>query len=204
MEECFGINGLLTRVEIRQNCGIDFSVRGYANFGRAVTHFVNRLSINRINDGSTVSLRDTLNIKKPGPKIRALMVKRRKKPFDLENQRTVKTFFRINGIQYVGNELFSKVVAVWTEQGFTNRHKSFLFKFFNNILGINTRTSHFAENGTRVCFFVRKKIRRNAMTKVLFIFFICAPRSERGNNNLFYDVFLKWGTWTLRLRKNFG
>jgi hypothetical protein len=79
MEDCFGINGLLTRVEIRQNCGIDFSVTGYANFGRAVTHFVNRLSINRINDGSTISLRDTLNIKKPGPKIRVLMVKRRKK-----------------------------------------------------------------------------------------------------------------------------
>jgi hypothetical protein len=64
MEDCFGVNGLLTRVEIRQNCGIDFSITGYANFGRAVTHFVNRLSINRINDGSTVSLRDTLNIKK--------------------------------------------------------------------------------------------------------------------------------------------
>jgi hypothetical protein len=157
MEDCFGVNGLLTRVEIRQNCGIDFSVRGYANFGRAVTHFVNRLSINRINDGSTVSLRESLNIKKPGPKIRALMVKRRKKPFDLGKQRTVKTFFRITGIQYVGNELFSKIVAVWTEQGFTNRQKSFLFKFFNNILGINTRTSHFAENGTRVCFFCSKK-----------------------------------------------
>ncbi len=69
IEECFGMNGLITRVELRQNCGIDLSVTGYANLGKAVTHFVNRLSINRLNDGSTVSLRETLNLKKPGPKI---------------------------------------------------------------------------------------------------------------------------------------
>jgi hypothetical protein len=68
-------------VELRQNCGIDLSVTGYANLGKAVTHFVNRISINRLNDGSTVSLRETLNLKKPGPKIRSLMVKRRKKNF---------------------------------------------------------------------------------------------------------------------------
>jgi hypothetical protein len=69
IEECFEMNGLVMRVELRQNCGIDLSVTGYANLGRAVTHFVNRLSINCLNDGSTVSLRETLNLKKPGPKI---------------------------------------------------------------------------------------------------------------------------------------
>jgi hypothetical protein len=67
IEECFRINGLLTRVELRQNCGIDLTLTGlYANFGRAVTHFVNRLSINRLNDGSTVKLRETLKLKKLG------------------------------------------------------------------------------------------------------------------------------------------
>jgi hypothetical protein len=97
------INGLLTRVELRQNCGIDLTLTGYANFGRAVTQFVNRLSINRLNDGSTVSLN--------------------KKKLCSENsnhlitQQTVKTFFRITGIQYVGNDLFSKIISVWNEPG---------------------------------------------------------------------------------------
>jgi hypothetical protein len=40
IEECFGMNGLVTRVEHRQNCGIDLSVTGYANLVKAVTHFV--------------------------------------------------------------------------------------------------------------------------------------------------------------------
>jgi hypothetical protein len=62
------------------------------------------------------------------------MVKRRKKLFDLGTQQTVKTFFRITGIQYIGNDLFSKIISVWNEPGFRNRQKSFLFKYFNNIL----------------------------------------------------------------------
>jgi len=70
IEQCFGQNGLITRVEPRQNCGIDISVAGYANLGKAVTHFVNRLSTNRLNDSTTLCLQDSLNIKKPGPKIR--------------------------------------------------------------------------------------------------------------------------------------
>jgi hypothetical protein len=93
IEECFGQNCLITRVELRQNCGIDISVAGYANLGKAVTHFVNRLSTNRLNDSTTLCLQDSLNIKKPGPKIRGIMAKRRKKPFDLGKQQTCMTYF---------------------------------------------------------------------------------------------------------------
>jgi len=156
VEDCFGLNGLITRIELRHNCGIDLSVTGYANLGRALNHFVNRLKANRSSDGSSVSLRENFNIKKPGPKIRASLVKKRRKPFDLGEQQTSKTFFRINGLVYVGNELYSKIVSLWSHSGFTNRQKTFLFKFFNNILGLNTRTSHFAVNATRDCFFCTK------------------------------------------------
>jgi hypothetical protein len=179
IEDCFGQNGLLTRVELRQNCGINISVLGYANLGKAVNHFVNRLSANRLNDGTTISLRDSLNIKKPGPKIRSIMVKRRKKPFDLEKQQTSKTFFQITGIPYVGNKIFSSITAIWTVPGFTNRQKTFIFKYFNNILGINTRTSHFAANATRVCFFCTKKNPPEANDETfLHLFHTCStPRT---------------------------
>jgi hypothetical protein len=56
--------GLITRVELRQNCGIDLTVSGYSNLGRALNHFVNRLKANRTSDGTSVSLRESLNIKK--------------------------------------------------------------------------------------------------------------------------------------------
>ncbi len=81
IEDCFGMYGLITRVELRQNCGIDLMVTGYSNLGRALNHFVNRLKANRVSDGTSVSLRESLNIKKPGAKIRGLLVKKRKKTF---------------------------------------------------------------------------------------------------------------------------
>jgi hypothetical protein len=174
IDNCFGQNGLITRVELRILFDIDLSVSAYATLGRAVNHFVNRLTVNNLNDGSSVSIREELGIKKPGPKIRKLLTKRRKKPFDLEKQTTCKTFFNITGITYVGNDDFSKIVAVWTWAGFSNRQKSFLFKFYNNLLGLNTRTSHFGANVSRVCFFCSKKnpMENNDET-FIHLFFSC-------------------------------
>jgi hypothetical protein len=156
IDDCYGQFGFISRVEFRILHGIDLTVNGYANLGAAVNHFVNRLSVNAINDGTSFPLFASLQLKKPGEKIRSILVKRRKKPFDLENNPTCKKFFEITGITYVGNELYSKNLTVWTWSGFSNRQKMFLFKFFNNTLGINVRTSHFAPNGTRICFFCSK------------------------------------------------
>ncbi len=85
------------------------------------------------------------------------MIKRRKKPFNLENTPTCKSFFNITEIPNPGNVHFAVNAGLWNNSGFTNRQKMFLFKFYNNTLGINTRTSHFAQNGTRHCFFCSKK-----------------------------------------------
>jgi hypothetical protein len=70
MEHLYGYNGLITRAELRFLWGVDLSLTGYANLGKSLNHFVNRLSINRLNDGTTVGLREDLSIKNPGKKIR--------------------------------------------------------------------------------------------------------------------------------------
>jgi hypothetical protein len=120
------------------------------------------------------------------------MVKRRKKTFDQGKQLTVRTFFRITGIEYIGNELFSKIASAWNEQGITNRQKSFIFKYFNNILGITTRTSHFAANGTRNCFFCSKK-NPPVQTDETFIhlFFDC-PTVRSWQQQFLLDASRKW------------
>ncbi len=173
-EQCFGHEGLLTRVEMRIINGIDISVSGYAKLGRALTHFVNRINANRFNDGSSTRLYEELNIKKPGPKIRKLLVKRRKKPFDISKQITTKTFFRITGIDYIGNDSYAEILPIWTWSGFSNRQKDFIFKYYNNLLGLNTRTWHFAANGTRNCTFCSL---RNPPLQTdesfLHLFFLC-------------------------------
>jgi hypothetical protein len=109
---------------------------------------VNRLTVNPINDGTSVPLNDKLQLKKPGAKIRSILQKRRKKPFNIETMPTCRNFFEITGLEFVGNELFSKNLSIWNRSGFTNRQKMFFYKFYNNTLGINVRTSHFVANGT--------------------------------------------------------
>ena len=179
VDDCYGQFGFISRVEFRILHGIDLTVNAYANLGKAVNHFVNRLSVNAINDGTSLPLLANLQLKKPGPKIRALMVKRRKKPFNLEKMPTCKSFFQTAEIDYVGNDLFSRNVSLWNKSGFTNRQKMFFYKFYNNTLGINVRTSHFVANGTRDCFFcsMRRPVERNDETFV-HLFFNCPTVSE--------------------------
>jgi hypothetical protein len=38
-----------------------------------------------------------------------MLVKRRKKPFDISTMPTDKTFFEITGIPFVGNDMFAKI-----------------------------------------------------------------------------------------------
>ncbi len=95
------------------------------------------------------------------------------------------------GIIYVGTDLFSKAVRLWCGSGFSNRYRTFAFKFFNNILGIKVRTSHFGVNATRYCFFCTKEQNFNTDESFLHLFFEC-PTVHRWHE-AFLDEFIKPG-----------
>jgi hypothetical protein len=147
-------------------------VVGYANLGGALNFFKNRRIPNNNSDGTSVNLETSLNIKKPAQKIRTAFVKKQKKSFDLSKQTTVVTFFRITGIDYIGDEVFARILKSWNFTG-SNRYRMFVFKFFNNILGLNTRTSHFGTNVTRCCWFCFKSGRQDTDETFLHLFFTC-------------------------------
>jgi hypothetical protein len=46
---------------------------------------------------------------------------------------------------------FNRTVDIWNTCGIANRDGTFIFKFFNNILGLNTRVSRFARDVNRSC-----------------------------------------------------
>jgi hypothetical protein len=89
------------------------------------------------------------------------MLKRRKKPFDLEKQVFTVTFLRITETEYDNGSNHSERMALWKKNGINNRMKTFIFKFFNNLLGINTRLSHFVDNWSRKCTFCNSKAEIN-------------------------------------------
>jgi hypothetical protein len=61
---------------------------------------------------------------------------------------------------------------VWNNSGLTNRFKTFLFKFFNNLLGINTRISHFVPDATRKCTFCTVNNELNAEDETFLHLFL--------------------------------
>jgi hypothetical protein len=90
--DCYGQFGLLTSAELRIIHDIELSLEGYANLGRAVNHFTNRLTVRRLNDGTSASLENNLQLKKPGVKIRGMLTKRRKKHLILRHCLPAKRF----------------------------------------------------------------------------------------------------------------
>jgi hypothetical protein len=66
--------------------------------------------------------------------------------------RPVITFINLTGIN-LGQCTLNSQYGSWNWHFLPNKLREFLFKFFNNQLGINTRLSHFVPNVTRFCTF---------------------------------------------------
>ncbi len=172
----FNVNSIKTRMELAFDYNLQIGIEGYANLALCLNHYVRRLKTNERNDGSSISLSDEFcSLKKPGKKLRATLVKKRRKKFEHRNQGTTVTFMQITGIEFPGEKQYGTIVSLWNSQGLPNRVRVFLFKFFNNILGINTRLSHFVPNQSRGCTFCHL-VGTNPLPDETFahIFFECA------------------------------
>jgi hypothetical protein len=179
--DCYDERGLRTRVDLNISLGLNLSIIGYANLGSALNFYKNRRIRNVNSDGTA------LNIKKPAQKIRKAFVSKQNKTFELSSQTTVVSFFRITGMEYIGDAGFAWILKSWNSTG-TNRYRMFVFKFFNNILGINTRTFHFGTNVTRRCFFCFKAGRDDTDETFLHLFLTCPTVTEWHNE--FLNIFI--------------
>jgi hypothetical protein len=107
-----------------------------------------------MNNGTSVSFQDEYGVlKKPGKKLRKLLTARRQKPFNSEDQPTTRTFLNLTGLAFPNLKNYGLCTSLWNRNGLSNRFKTFLFRFYNNILGLNTRLSHFVPNISRKCTF---------------------------------------------------
>jgi hypothetical protein len=153
-QDFFNVHGVKTRLELLIDSGLDIPVEGYVRLVCCLNHYVTRIRPNARNDGSNLSvLRDFLPLKNPGKKIRATLVKRKRKQFKLEDHASVKKYLELTGTEFPGESVFEKLITLWNCNGLLNRIRTFMFRFFNNTLGINTRLSHFVTGHSRCCVF---------------------------------------------------
>jgi hypothetical protein len=153
-KDFFNVQGLKSRLELLIDFRLDISLDGYAALARCLNHYVNRMRPNTRNNGScTTVTTDFLPLKKPGKKIRTSLVKKTRKAFKVEDQQFCKTFLNVTVTFFPGEDIYSKRISFWNSTGILNRIRTFAFKFYNNLLGINTRLSHFVPNQQRGCTF---------------------------------------------------
>jgi hypothetical protein len=73
-------------------------------------------------------------------------------PIEQSHLTHMQTFFDLTNIQPVENITVKNAIGLWGKHFLPNRLREFLFKFFNNSLGLNVRTIHFGGR-TRHCSF---------------------------------------------------
>jgi hypothetical protein len=153
-KEFFDNNGLRTRMDLAFTYGLEISVEAYGLLARCLNHYVARIRPNRLNNGSSVSIREEfLQVKKPGKKICTVLAKHRKKNFEIEKAKATVTFCDVSGTQFTDPVSYGFRISLWGIQGLLNQTRTFLFKYFNNLLGLNVRLSHFVTNQQRGCTF---------------------------------------------------
>jgi hypothetical protein len=89
-----------------------------------------------------------LQRQKPGKNFRAILganIGRKKE----ENLQNVKTFRNLVDFNWPQNFCFKGLLGLWSTNFLPCRFATFIFKFVNNTLGLNTRVSHFDDTVDR-------------------------------------------------------
>jgi hypothetical protein len=179
---------------IRQKLGFDISQQNYTFL---------RTSLNE----SRLAIK---NCKIPVPTYRneldafATSFKRGSRPFrrTLEFERnyklkssqkqTVKSFFRLVDVHMLEESDLAKINSQWNIKSYPNKLREFILKFRNNLLGINTRVSHFNNNVSRACAFCTKNNIINPPDETFSHLFFYCPSTNLVLNQ-FYISYIDGG-----------
>ncbi len=150
----FNVNGLKTRMEVIIEFGFNLSVEAYAKIATSLNYFVRKMRPNNRNNGSVRSVTEEfLTLKQPGKKTRLWITKSSRDKIDIAKVKSFVTFRNLIGVELLDKNTLSARISMWNTSGITNRVRTFFLKFYNNILGLNVRTSHFVPNQNRNCAF---------------------------------------------------
>ncbi len=170
----FNVNGLKTRLELTLQHGINLTIPGYANLALCLNNYVRKLRPNHRNNGSSRDIcTEFLPLKNPGKKIRSWYRKKTRLTFNISQTKFFVKFHTITQATLPAGTVLSHRISMWNSTGLTNRMKTFIFKFYNNLLGLNTRLSHFVINQSRGCTFCNGTVDPVPDETFLYLFFDC-------------------------------
>jgi hypothetical protein len=95
------------------------------------------------------------------------------------NLASIKKFEKLIGLNTGKNLNFELWNSYWNTSGLANKMREFIFKFSNNLLGLNTRIAHFNQHVNEACTFciLRKSFPAQRETFV-HLFFDCSETNK--------------------------
>jgi hypothetical protein len=142
--------GIKRLEEICDNTGLNVSLLTYMRIGRILTPHCHNLTA----DPPPENIEKILGGKKKGSKqIRKYLYKEniKKKRIEISKLRQVTTFFDLIGLPVPNTNVLKFIHTLWTFHFLPNKIREFGFKFYNNILGLNTRVANFNQAVNRNC-----------------------------------------------------
>ena len=172
--DVYSDGGMRLLTDINHNLPFNLNLVTYLRLGEACTNFISRLHNDRASDGTNISIeRFLLRFKSGSKPFRNVLVSARKcKPVaELTN---VKSFLRLTGLGNPHTNHLKNAQGFWAYGFIPNTLREFVFKFNNNILGLNTRVSHFVADHSRACTFCTlRRVPQPPDENFTHLFFYC-------------------------------
>ena len=150
--DCWLGDTFISRTELNNKFECELSEITFLRLQSALFYFRAKKG-GQVTPESSTSIAEFLNSFKKGSRFcRNILVKRDKKTNLIVNQESVRTFFELISEPVCDCSLIENTLALWSIPALPNSFREFLFKFFNNKLGLNLRTAHFGGD-TRFCTF---------------------------------------------------
>jgi hypothetical protein len=105
----------------------------------------------------------------------------------------VKTFQRVSNVVINDSKTFKTLHGLWDNKGLSNQVREFAFKFFNNILGLNTRVSHFNNTRDRKCELCKRDKVTNPEDETFSHLFSRCKVAKIFKKGLIEHCFPEWG-----------
>jgi hypothetical protein len=141
---------LKPRSEINQNLGINLTPNQYNILGNTL-----RISIKRYyKEGEkSLSILQFMGTFKKGSKYFRKIISQWDPRMNLEKTAQVKTFLQLIDFREPSTVRLRALYTSWNNYYFNSNIRVFLFKYYNNILGLNSRVSHFNPDIDGACTF---------------------------------------------------
>jgi hypothetical protein len=122
------------------------------------------------------------SFKKGSQGFRKIIGRKYNSAVDIQNIPSWNTFRTLTGLPEVSNSELKSLLGFWNFSGQPNTMREFIYKYFYNQLGLNTRVSHFVLNHSRNCTFCT--LHRPVMANIpeesfKHLFFECEATKDR-------------------------